>query len=148
MNQACLVGNLTKNPELRTTQNGISTCTFTIAVNRRKGADGVQKADFIPVVTWRQQAENCARYLAKGRKVAVVGSIQTRNYDAHDGTKRYVTEIIATEVTFLPNGSGNNASGNQQQGQDNGYDDGAANASAGASAGDGFTQVSDDELPF
>ena len=79
-------------------------CSFTIAVQRRyTNADGKQDADFIPVIAWRQLAENCAKYLAKGRKVAIEGEIQTRSYDAQDGTKRYVTEIIAGSVEFLNN---------------------------------------------
>ena len=105
MNKAILVGNLTRDPELRATASGISVCTFTIAVNRRVSRDaqaqGQRDADFIPIVTWRGLADNCAKYLAKGRKVAVTGSIQTRSYDAQDGTRRYVTEILADEVEFL-----------------------------------------------
>lgn len=102
MNKAILIGNLTKDPELKTTQNGISVCRFTIAVNRKfKDAQGNQVTDFISVITWRGIAESCAKYLAKGCKVAIVGEIQTRSYDAQDGTKRYVTEIIASEVDFL-----------------------------------------------
>lgn len=102
MNKAILIGNLTKDPELKTTQSGLSVCRFTIAVNRKfKDAQGNQVTDFIPIITWRELAENCAKHLAKGRKAAVVGEIQTRSYDAQDGTKRYVTEIIASEVDFL-----------------------------------------------
>lgn len=102
MNRAILTGNLARDPELRTTQSGISVCSFTLAVNRRfANQQGVREADFIPIVVWRQQAENCARYLKKGRKCAVSGTIQTRSYEAQDGTKRYVTEIAAEEVEFL-----------------------------------------------
>ncbi len=105
MNRAVVIGNLTNEPELRSTLSGISVCTFTIAVNRRVSRDaqaqGQRDADFIPIVTWRGLADNCAKYLAKGRKVAVTGSIQTRSYDAQDGTRRYVTEILADEVEFL-----------------------------------------------
>lgn len=110
MNKAILIGNLTRDPELRTTQSGIAVATFTIAVNRRfANAQGVREADFIPIVAWRQTAELCGRYLSKGRKVAVEGSIQTRSYDAQDGTKRYVTEVIADSVEFLSPAQGANA---------------------------------------
>lgn len=102
MNKALLIGNLTRDPELRTSQNGNAVCTFTLAINRRfADQNGNRQADFINVVTFKKNAENCARYLAKGRKCGVVGSIQTRTYDAQDGTKRYVTEILADEVEFL-----------------------------------------------
>lgn len=106
MNKVIITGNLTKDPETRTTQSGIVTCSFTVAVQRRfKNAQGTYDADFLPVVAWRQTAENCGRYLSKGRKVAVEGSIQTRSYEAKDGGKRYVTEIIADSVEFLSSGS-------------------------------------------
>ena len=102
MNRAIIVGNLTKDPELRKTQNDVSVCTFTIACNRRfTNANGQREADFIQIVVWRGQADNCHRYLKKGRRVAVCGSIQTRNYEDKDGNKRYITEVIADEVQFL-----------------------------------------------
>ena len=102
MNKAILIGNLTRDPEVRSTGSGVSVCTFTIAVNRRfANQQGVREADFINIVAWRQTAELCGRYLAKGRKVAVVGSIQTRSYDAQDGSKRHVTEVVADEVEFI-----------------------------------------------
>ena len=102
MNKAILIGNLANDPESRTTQSGIAQCTFRLAVQRRfANAQGVREADFLTIVCWRQTAELCARYLSKGRKVAVEGSIQTRSYDAQDGTKRYVTEIVADNVEFL-----------------------------------------------
>lgn len=100
MNRATITGNLTKDPEHRTTPNGISCTTFTVAV-QRKFAKEEPKADFLNVVTWRTLADNCAKYLQKGSKVGVVGQIQTRNYDDKQGVKRYVTEIIADEVEFL-----------------------------------------------
>ncbi len=102
MNKAILIGNLANDPESRTTASGIAQCTFRLAVSRRfANQQGVRETDFFPIVCWRQTAELCARYLSKGRKVAVEGSIQTRSYDAQDGTKRYVTEIIADNVEFL-----------------------------------------------
>lgn len=99
MNRAVIIGNLTKDPELRTTPQGISVCTFTVAVNR--GFGDKKDVDFIPVVTWRGLADNCGRFLAKGRKVGVSGRIQTRSYDTNNGERRYVTEIVADDVEFL-----------------------------------------------
>jgi single-strand DNA-binding protein len=100
MNRATLIGNLSKNPELRiTASSGVSVCTFTIAVNR--GFGDKKEVDFIPIVTWRGLADNCAKFLSKGSKVGVSGRIQTRSYDANDGSKRYVTEIVADDVEFL-----------------------------------------------
>lgn len=102
MNKAILIGNLTKDPELTTTNNGISVCKFSLAVSRRfVGASGERETDFLNIVVWRGQAENCHKYLKKGSKCAVVGTIQSRSYDAQDGTKRYITEIVAEEVEFL-----------------------------------------------
>ena len=102
MNKVVLIGNLAKDPELTTTNNGVSLCKFTIAVPRRfAGQDGEREADFLPIIVWRGQADNCYKYLKKGSKACVVGSLQTRSYDAQDGTKRYVTEVVAEEVEFL-----------------------------------------------
>lgn len=102
INKVVLTGNLTRDPELKNTANGVSVCNFTIAVNRRYlNPQGVREADFIPVVAWRQLAENCAKFLVKGKKCAVVGALQTRSYETQDGSKRYVTEVIADEVEFL-----------------------------------------------
>jgi len=102
MNRAILIGNLTKNPELSTTNNGINVCRFTIAVNRPyKDEGGESQADYLNIVAWRTLGENCYNYLSKGKKCAVIGSIQTRSYEAKDGSKRYITEIIASEVEFL-----------------------------------------------
>ena len=102
MNKVILIGNLTKDPELTTTNSGISVCRFTLAVSRRYvGTSGERETDFLNIVVWRNQAENCSKYLKKGSKCAVVGSLQTRSYDAQDGSKRYVTEITADEVEFL-----------------------------------------------
>lgn len=102
MNRVFLTGNLTKDPELTTTNSGISLCKFTVAVQRRfNNNDGEREADFLPVIVWRGLADNCYKFLKKGSKVGVVGSIQTRQYDAPDGTRRYITEITADEVEFL-----------------------------------------------
>ncbi len=103
MNKCILIGNLTKDPDLKTLpSSGTSVCNFTVAVTRRfANQQGEREVDFIPVVVWRAQAENCAKYLRKGSQVAVWGSIQTRSYEAQDKTRRYVTEIVAEEVKFL-----------------------------------------------
>lgn len=110
MNKAILIGNLTKDPELTTTNSGISVCRFTLAVSRRfVGASSERETDFLNIVAWRSQAENCSKYLKKGSKCAVIGSIQTRSYDAQDGSKRYITEITADEVEFLASRAGDAA---------------------------------------
>jgi single-strand DNA-binding protein len=100
MNRAILIGRLTKEPELKATASGVSVCTFTLAVDRRFKQEGPE-ADFIPVVVWRAQAENCAKYLHKGSQASVCGSIQTRSYDNKNGNKVHITEIVADEVQFL-----------------------------------------------
>lgn len=102
MNKAIIIGNLTKDPELTQTTSGISVCRFSLAVSRKfTNAEGERETDFLNIVVWRNLAENCAKYLKKGSKAAVTGSIQTRSYDAQDGSKRYVTEIVAEEVEFV-----------------------------------------------
>ena len=101
MNNVVLVGRLTKDPELRTTPSGIATCQITVAVNGIPSKDGERNTDFINVVVWRRQAENVAKYCNKGSLVGVNGRIHTRSYDANDGSKRYVTEVVADNVTFL-----------------------------------------------
>ncbi len=111
MNKVILIGRLTRDPELRHTPQGTAVCQITVAVNRRGAQPGQQDADFINVSVWGVQAENVARYMAKGRQVAVEGRIQTRNYDDKDGKKVYVTEVIATNVQFLDSkGSGSDSS--------------------------------------
>ena len=97
-----LTGNLTKDPELTKTANGISVCKFSVAVQRKyANADGEKGVDFLNIVAWRGLADNCNKYLRKGNKCGVVGSIQTRSYETNDGTKKYLTEIIAEEIEFL-----------------------------------------------
>lgn len=116
MNRVELVGRLTRDPELRHTTSGAATCNLTVAINRLPDRDGNVTADFIPVVTWNKQAENVARYLAKGRLVAVEGRIQTRNYEDKDGKRVYVTEVVASNVQFLES---RNSSNNNNGGFDN-----------------------------
>ena len=146
MNKVILIGRVCATPEAYTTQSGITRSSFRIAVQRPyKNPDGNYDADFLPIIAWRQPAEFCNRYLDKGRMVAVEGSIQTRSYDK-DGSKRYVTEIIADHVEALggrENGDSRPADApntppqrNQQQCMDT------------APNPDGFTEVEDDELPF
>jgi len=102
MKQIVIIGNLTRDPELRTTQSGIPVCSFTVAVNRRKTPEaGQPEADFFRVTTWRQLAELCSKYLAKGRKVAVVGEISLQQYNDANGLPRYSMEVKADEVEFL-----------------------------------------------
>lgn len=102
MNKIILIGNLTKDPIMRTTKIGTSICTFTVAVSRRfTNQAGKHVTDFFNVVAWSQLADLCGRYLAKGRKVAVIGEVQNRSYDDKDGNKRYITEVLASEIEFL-----------------------------------------------
>ena len=102
MNKIVLIGNLTADPTLRATQNGTSVCSFTLAVNRRfPGPDGQKQTDFFRILAWRGLADTCAKYLAKGRKAAVIGELQARTYEAKDGTTRLSLDVSADEVEFL-----------------------------------------------
>jgi len=119
MNKVMLIGNLAKDPELITTNNGVSLCKFTLAVQRRfAGNDGEREADFLPIIVWRGQADNCYKYLKKGSKAAISGSVQTRSYEATDGSRRYMTEIIADEVEFLASKGGMNEDGDFEPKED------------------------------
>lgn len=101
-NKVILVGNLTADPELKKTTSGVSVVSFTLAIQRRfaKQDDAVQ-ADFINIVAWRQTAEFIARYFTKGRSMLVCGALQSRNYTDQNGQKRYITEVVAEEVSFV-----------------------------------------------
>ena len=135
MNKCILIGNLTKDPDLTTTNSGISVCRFTLAVSRRyQNAEGERETDFINVVVWRTLADNCHRFLRKGSKCAVVGSVQTRSYDATDGAKRYVTEVVAEEVEFV----GSKSTGS----------DGVAEVENTKPATTKLEPIDDDQLPF
>jgi len=102
LNRVILIGNLTRDPELRYTPDGTPVASFTIAVNRSfTTRQGEREADFIPVVVWRKRAETCSEYLAKGSQVAVDGRLQIRNYEDKDGIKRRVAEVVAWRVEFL-----------------------------------------------
>ena len=102
LNKVILMGHMTADPELKQTTTGISVCSFSIGVNRRynKADQGQQSVDFINIVAWRQQAEFVSRYFKKGSSIVICGSIQTRNWTDNNGQKRYVTEVVADEVSF------------------------------------------------
>ena len=139
MNKVILIGNLTKDPELTTITSGISVCRFTVAVSRRfTNSEGERETDFINIVVWRNLADNCHKFLRNGSKAAVVGNIQTRSYDAQDGSKRYVTEVVAEEVEFV------GARANSEDG-DIGADIGDEGNQGGTTK---LTPIQDDTLPF
>ena len=132
MNKLTIIGNLTKDPEVRQTPNNITVCSFTVAVNRRSRSEQPE-TDYFRVSAWRQLGENCAKFLAKGKKVAVVGPVGARTYQASDGSTRVSLEVTAEDVEFLSaRGEGN---GNSQ-------------ASAAGSIPQGMVAVDTDELPF
>ena len=102
MNKLTIIGNLTKNPELRTTTSGKNVCDFTVAVNRRRPQEGQPEADYFRVTVWNERAEVCAKYLEKGKKVCVIGSVSVRTYTGNDGTTRASLEVTdVSEVEFL-----------------------------------------------
>ena len=111
MNKIILIGRLTRDPELRYTPNGAAVCSFTLAVDRPfTNQGGNREADFINIVVWNKQGENCAKYLSKGRQAAVEGRLQIHSYDGNDGQRRYVTEVIADRVEFIGGGGNTNSS--------------------------------------
>ena len=124
MNLLTIIGNCTKDPELRTTPTGKNVCTFTVAVNRRKKVEGQPEADFFRVSAWDQLGENCQKYLTKGKKVCVVGSVGVHVYTNSKGEAAANLEVLAREVEFL--------SPRQEQ----------------TDAQSGFTKVDTDEMPF
>jgi len=134
MNKVILIGRLTKDPELKYTPGaGTAVTTVTLAVDRRYTKDQKKEANFIPIVIWGKSAESTAQYMRKGLLMGVAGRIQTRSYEAKEGGKRYVTEVVAEEVQFLEWGNkteGNDASGNDY----GGYDD--------------MTPIDDGDIPF
>ncbi len=142
MNKVYLIGNLTRDPELSTTTSGVSVCRLSIAVGRRfANADGERETDFFNITAWRGTAENCAKFLKKGNKIAVSGSIQTRNYERADGTKGFAVDIIADEVEFL---SSKNDGSSESSSSEGGMGAGA-NISNSPVAD---LQPIDDDLPF
>jgi single-strand DNA-binding protein len=135
MNKLTLIGNLTSNPELRSTQSGKSVCVFTIAVDRRFAQDGNKITDFFRINAWGKVGENCGKYLSKGKKVAVIGELQARLYDAKNGEQRLSLDVQADEVEFLSP-----------------KDADTATVSHGKVKPDdpmqGFTEINTDDLPF
>lgn len=124
LNRVVLIGRLTKDPELKYTPNGVAVASFTLAVDRfRSNAQGEREADFIPIVVWQKQAENCANYLSKGSLAAVDGRIQVRTYDGKDGQRHWVTEVIADTVRFLDKKGDAKASGPSSLGNEIGFSD-------------------------
>ena len=119
LNRVILIGRLTADPEQRYTQNGTAVTNFRLAVDRPyTSQSGQREADFIPVVVWDKQAETCANYLNKGRLVAVDGRLQVRSYDAQDGSRRWVTEVVAQDVRFLDWGRQSDQESDNPQGTD------------------------------
>ena len=143
MNKLTIIGNLTRDPELRTTSAGVNVCSFTVAVNRRNRRDdqnGQPEADFFRVTAWRQLADICSKYLAKGRKVCVVGSVSVHTYTGNDGTTRASLEVNADDVEFLSS---------RNDGEAGGYTAPAVSEAPSAEPqAAGFTAVETDELPF
>lgn len=145
LNKVILMGNITADLELKTTKSGVSVIQFSIGVGRRLSKEQQQdpnavKSDFINIVAWRNTAEFISRYFSKGKSIVVVGSLQVRSYTAQDGSKRYVTEVVADEVTFGSNASEN---GGTRRGDVRADDDKHAVADAN------FAEIgSEEDLPF
>ena len=130
MQKIFIVGNLSRDPETRTTQSGVSVCSFSVAVTRRFPQNGEKVTDFFNVNAWRQLGENCQKFLSKGKKVAVIGELQPRPYTAKDGTTRVSLDVSADEVEFLsPKGEG-------------------APQGAPTAGLEGFETIREDDLPF
>lgn len=129
MNKIVLIGNLTRDPETRATASGVTVCSFTIAVNRRFAVNGEKVTDFFRINAWKQMGEACGRYLEKGKKVAVVGELQARTYEAKDGSTRMSLDVQADEVEFLSPKS------------EPRQDDEPVDIS-------GFREITDDDIPF
>ena len=148
LNKVILMGHMTADPELKQTASGISVCSFSIGVNRRysKAEQGQQSVDFINIVSWRQQAEFVSRYFKKGSSIIVCGSLQTRNWTDNQGQKRYVTEVVADEVSFGAPAAAQNAG----EAKATGYTPAAYGApSFDSTSGADFEEIPTDEsLPF
>ncbi len=143
INRVVLVGNLTRDPELRNTPSGTAVCSLRIAVNTRRKDNSTgqwtEKPNYFDITVWGNQGESCAQYLAKGRPVAIDGRLEWREWDAQDGTKRQAVEIIADSVQFLGTGR---AEGDGSGGGGNQF------VPAGASGSDADFQGADDDIPF
>ena len=150
LNKVILMGNLTKDPEYKTTPSGVGVTTFTVAVGRRFAKQGDEvTADFFNVVAWRNTAEFVSKYFAKGRAIVVVGSLQNRSWTDQNGQKRYITEVIADECYFAGN-SGNSGNGQNDGGTFYGAEPAAAAQNMGTKpAAATFEELStEDDLPF
>ena len=142
LNKVILAGRLTAAPELKQTPNGISVLAFSLAVDRRFVKQGEERqTDFIDCVAWRQTAEFISRYFGKGDPLCITGTLQKRSYDAKDGTKRYVTEVIADEANFVESKSSKNSTPSNNYGSDPG-------APATTVLNDDPEVLSDDGVPF
>ena len=140
-NKVILIGNLCADPELKTTQNGISVTSFSIAVGRRKVKDQEPQTDFINCVAWRGTAEFICKYFQKGKAILVVGSLQTRTWEDQNGQKRYVTEVVAEEAQFVEKKS--ESAGMQSPSQNTN-----SSNSPYSSQSVGFEEMTSEDLPF
>ena len=155
MNKVFLIGRLSRDPELRHTTSGTAVCQINVAISRPVSQGSEPQTDFINVVVWNKQAENVARYLAKGRQIAIEGRIQTRNYDNNEGKRTYVTEVIASNVEFLGSANDNNrTSTNTNPFDENPFDSMEPPMDTTSVDNDPFAsfgekvEISDNELPF
>lgn len=157
MNNVILIGRLVADPELRTTQSGLEVTTFRVAVDRPYSKDGEKKADFIDVVAWRKTAAFICQYFSKGKPIVINGSLQTCSYEAKDGSKRFVTEVLAENVEFAPSSKNNGNTGAQTYSQPSYTAPTAAAPSPEGFVPEGFVESNtdkpldinlDDDLPF
>ena len=155
MNKVFLIGRLSRDPELRHTTSGTAVCQINVAISRPVTQGSEPQTDFINVVVWNKQAENVARYLSKGRQIAIEGRIQTRNYDNNEGKRTYVTEVIASNVEFLGSANDNNRTNtNSNPFDDNPFDSMEPPMDTTSVDNDPFAsfgekvEISDNELPF
>ena len=155
MNKVFLIGRLSRDPELRHTTSGMPVCQINVAISRPVSQGSEPQTDFINVVVWNKQAENVARYLSKGRQIAIEGRIQTRNYDNAEGKRTYVTEVIASNVEFLGSANDNNRTNtNSNPFDENPFDSMEPPMDTTNVDNDPFAsfgekvEISDNELPF
>jgi len=154
MNKVFLIGRLSRDPELRHTTSGTAVCQINVAISRPVSQGSEPQTDFINVVVWNKQAENVARYLSKGRQIAVEGRIQTRNYDNNEGKRTYVTEVIASNVEFLGSANDNNRTNTNTGFDENPFDSMEPVMDTTSVDNDPFAsfgekvEISDNELPF
>ena len=148
MNSICLMGRLTGDPELKTTQSGVSVTSFRVAVDRAyRSKDQERQADFIPCVAWRNTAEFISRYFHKGQRIALQGSLQSRNYTANDGSQRTVYEVVVDNAFFCES-KGGNAGGAPSYDSQFAPVSEARPAFSTAHSGDFEEILTDEDLPF